>query len=187
MESEFETIASPETLATAADALNLNTDEVASLKGKVTTTAIRGTDDIKITVKRKGADQAIEIANAVAEAYVKRRAEAEESRAAKAIEALDNELLAQDKLVQEHHSELRQIIETNKIKFEENDPSRPIYPADNDTNVLQLDLKKSTFDQAREQFEQASAMLREMKIKQQEARVLLKMPRSPVTIHERAK
>ena len=39
---------------------------------------------------------------------------------------------------------------------------------------------------AKEEYEQARLMYREMSVKQQEQRVLLKIPRTPVTIHERA-
>ena len=53
--------------------------------------------------------------------------------------------------------------------------------------TIELSLIQSQYHQAKEDYEQSRAMLREMKIKQQEARVLLKLPRDPVTLHERAK
>ena len=52
---------------------------------------------------------------------------------------------------------------------------------------IDLSLRQEKYTHAKEAYEQSRAMLREMKIKQQEARVLLKMPRNPVTIHQRAK
>ena len=55
----------------------------------------------------------------------------------------------------------------------------------NDT--VDLSLKQHSYTQAKETYEQSRMMLREMKIKQQEARVLLKMPRDPITLHERPK
>ena len=51
--------------------------------------------------------------------------------------------------------------------------------------TIDLSLKQSQYNQAKEAYEQSRAMLREMKIKQQEARVLLKMPRDPITLHEK--
>ena len=53
--------------------------------------------------------------------------------------------------------------------------------------TVELSLKQHNYNQAKEDYEQTRDMLREMKIKQQEARLLLKMPKTPVTIHERAK
>ncbi|MFT6239312.1 MAG: hypothetical protein ACJAQT_001391 [Akkermansiaceae bacterium] len=50
-----------------------------------------------------------------------------------------------------------------------------------------LALKQHNYTQGKEAYEQSRSMLREMKIKQQEARVLLKMPRAPITLHERAR
>jgi uncharacterized protein involved in exopolysaccharide biosynthesis len=54
-------------------------------------------------------------------------------------------------------------------------------------NTIDLSLKQNQYNQAKEAYEQSRAMLREMKIRQQEARVLLKMPRDPVTLQEAAK
>lgn len=53
--------------------------------------------------------------------------------------------------------------------------------------TIDLSLRQSQYNQAKEDYEQSRAMLREMKIKQQEARVLLKMPRDPITLHEKPK
>jgi len=50
--------------------------------------------------------------------------------------------------------------------------------------TLQLSLKQHSYNQAKEDYEQSRGMFREMKIKQQEARVLLKMPKTPITSHE---
>ena len=69
-------------------------------------------------------------------------------------------------------------------------------------NLLKQDLKKSKllkeklitpenaqrqYRSAKEEYEQSRLMYREMSVKQQEQRVLLKMPRTPITIHELAK
>jgi len=54
-------------------------------------------------------------------------------------------------------------------------------------DTVALSLKQNAYNQAKETYEQSRNMLREMKIKQQEARVLLKMPRDPITLHEKPK
>lgn len=50
-------------------------------------------------------------------------------------------------------------------------------------NTVDLSLKQHQYNQAKEAYEQARDMYREMKIKQQESRVMFKMPRTPITIH----
>ena len=189
MESEFETITSPETLANAAETLNLTSEETASLREKVTTEPMRGTDFIKITVKHEDADRAIKIANAVAEAYVQRRAKTEESRAARALEVLDNELVAQDELVQKYLQEFRTAAETNSVKVSSSSfgPTTFELQTEEPNDPVEVSLRMSRVTQAKENYEQAGALLHEMKIKQQEARVLLKMPLEPVNMYEIAK
>lgn len=59
---------------------------------------------------------------------------------------------------------------------------------DNKQNItVELSLKQHNYNQAKEDYEQSRDMFREMKVKQQEARVLLKMPKTPITIHEKPK
>ncbi|MEJ6580748.1 MAG: polysaccharide biosynthesis tyrosine autokinase [Akkermansiaceae bacterium] len=53
--------------------------------------------------------------------------------------------------------------------------------------TVELSLKQHNYNSAKEEYEQSRDMYREMKIKQQEARVLLKMPKTPITWHERPK
>ena len=50
-----------------------------------------------------------------------------------------------------------------------------------------LSMRQHKYNSVREEYDQARDLHREMKLQQQEQRVLLRMPRSPVTIHERAK
>ncbi len=52
---------------------------------------------------------------------------------------------------------------------------------------VDLSMRQHQYNIAKEEYEQARLMYREMSAKQQEQRVLLKMPRTPVTIHESAK
>ncbi len=318
MQNEFETIVAPETLRRAAKKAQLPTlwgmemeDVISNLKGIVETTPRRGTDFIEINVRHAKASDAKAIAGAVAEAYIERRKSTEEERAQKALDALDNELIAQSDLVQDHRKELTVLIQQYGIPYFDGGHSNPLgmseqqmfqnarqklanfetqadqieiqikklfdltneelisYAAgldlpqnqvtdyanqnraaldrqldlsaqglgarhpdmvamdqravsamkkaheevvslravlqtklelvqrqvlkmremvdDRKEDAITLSLKQSNYTQAKEQYEQARAMLREMKIKQQEARVLLKMPRDPITFHERAK
>ncbi|MDB4393593.1 hypothetical protein N9Z74_01420, partial [bacterium] len=60
-------------------------------------------------------------------------------------------------------------------------------PKSKKRDAVDRSLHQESYFQAKEGYEQSRAMLREMQIKQQKARTLLKMPRSPVTIHESAK
>ena len=177
-ENEYEFIVSKETLAAAADLLGIEkSQQPAAIKlmdENVTTSAVRGTDFITITAKYPDPQQAINTANAIAEAYVQRRAESENRRAQRAIEALDEELLFQQEKVTDHQTDLQILIEAN---------GHPPFSGD---DTVDLSLKQHHYTQAKETYEQARGMLREMKIKQQEARALLKIPRQPVTIHERA-
>lgn len=52
-------------------------------------------------------------------------------------------------------------------------------------NTIQLSLKQNKYTQAKNQYEQARAMLNEMKRKQQETRVTLQMPMTPLIIRQR--
>jgi hypothetical protein len=51
-------------------------------------------------------------------------------------------------------------------------------------DAISLSLKQTNYTQAREQYEQARGILREIKKEYTEARILLKMPRDPVTIRQ---
>ncbi|MDB4809394.1 polysaccharide biosynthesis tyrosine autokinase [bacterium] len=318
MQNEFETIIAPETLVLAARKAKLETlwamsmDEVIiNLKNMVETVPRRGTDFIEIKVRHSKASDAKAVAVAVAEAYIERRKSTEEERALKALDALDNELIAQSDLVQDHRKELTVLIQQYGIPYVEGGRSnlmgmseqsmfqsarqklanfetqadqieiqiKKLFDLSNEElisyaagldlplnqvtayanqnraaldtkldlaaqglgakhpdmvtmdqraasamkkaheevvslravlqtklelverqvikmremvdnrkeDAISLSLKQSTYTQAKEQYEQARAMLSSMKIKQQMARVLLKMPRDPITLHERPK
>jgi capsular exopolysaccharide synthesis family protein len=58
---------------------------------------------------------------------------------------------------------------------------------DRKEDAITLSLKQTNYTQAKEQYEQARGMLREMKFKHSEAEILLKMPRDPITLHETPK
>ena len=52
--------------------------------------------------------------------------------------------------------------------------------------TVDLSMRQHEYNSLKDEYEQARDLLRQMKIQQQEQRVLLKMPRTPITIHEAA-
>ena len=316
MENEFETIKAAETLKLAAEELNLvarwnnkDMDEVVSiLQGIVQTVPRRGTDFIEIKVRHAKPNDAKQIADHVAKAYIKRRRETEVNRAERSLVALDGELIAQKDLVEDYRKSLtvliqqygipyfgngagdalgstenamlrnakqrladfeterdqieitiKNLIETSdddliryalgldlpesqvthyytqhrdaedqkntmlaqglgehhpdlvamdersrsaldnahkeavslktvlrtKLELIERQVERMAGTVDTTRDgAVDLSLQQNAYNQAKESYEQSRDLLREMKIKQQEARVLLKMPREPITLHE---
>ncbi|MDA7622121.1 polysaccharide biosynthesis tyrosine autokinase, partial [bacterium] len=53
--------------------------------------------------------------------------------------------------------------------------------------TVDLSMRQHQYNSAKEEYEQSRMMYREMSVKQQQQRVLLKMPRTPITLHERPK
>ena len=51
-------------------------------------------------------------------------------------------------------------------------------------DTIELSLKQHTYNQAKEVYQQSRMLLRGMKFKQTEARILLKMPRDPITVRQ---
>lgn len=193
MESEYDISISEEALTIAANALSIDTDQKSAaltlLKKRVKARPIRGTDYIEITAKDKDPAQAVKIANAVAEAYVQQRAALENSRAQRTLKALDEELDQQAQLVVDHRKDLETFMDHLKLSFPLDEKTFPLLedtPSQPDTDSIQYAINQSTYLEEIESFTQSRAMLREMKIKQEEARILLKMPRNPVTIHQKA-
>lgn len=164
MESQYETAISNETLVIATQLLGIQENHQRAalllMKKNVEEKPVRGTDFIAITAKYPDHDEAVRVANAVAEAYLQRRTSVENSRTNTALKALDDEVDRQQNEVTVYQNDL-------KVSGPGQDP-------------ISHALKQETYEQAR-------ALLREMKIKQKEVRVLLKMPHQPITIHQRAK
>lgn len=124
MENEFETIVAPETLAQAAEQIDLATrwemekDEVVDvLRGIVKTSPRRGTDFIEIVVRHSNQEDAKEIAEAIASAYIGRRNSEELKRARKALEVLDQELQKAGDTVQNHRKALTVLIQQYGIPY----------------------------------------------------------------------
>lgn len=195
MESEFETIESEETLNMAANALGIENGHrrkaLILMKKNMEAKPLRGTDFIEITVKDQDPAQAVKIANAIAEAYAQRRASAESDRFKRALEALDGELLAQEELVNDYRKDLEFFLTEYNLEFPADNQTFPKpddLPHDEIGGTVDLSLQQHTYNQAVETFTQSHAMLREMKIKQEEVRILLNgAPPQPITIHKVAK
>ena len=103
MESEFETILSPQTLTAAIKAIELDTrwnlseeETLKALKTMLSSHPRRGTDFIEIKTRSHNEDDAHDIADAVADSYIARRAASQQQRAQAALEALDTELQNQE-------------------------------------------------------------------------------------------
>jgi hypothetical protein len=196
MENEFEAILSKETLTMAAESLGISEDErdeaLILMKKSIVTAPVRGSDFIEIIVKDQDPKKAAKVANAVAEAYAQNRAASANDRSKRALKALDEELNHQRELVAEHRADLEAILQRYDLEFPSDNKSFPepnelqINDLDELDGTVDLSLRQNSYNQALETFTQSREMLREMKIKQDEARILLKVPFEPITIHQRA-
>jgi uncharacterized protein involved in exopolysaccharide biosynthesis len=118
-DNPFETIASPETLRMALSHLRGETEEnptitasdIETLKNKITAKPRRGTDFIEITVKDESRGDAIRLANAVATAFIERFNQIQAERNQRILGAVDEEVQAQEDMVQDHRKELTVLIQ----------------------------------------------------------------------------
>jgi len=164
-------------------------ENVRLLKKITTITPHEGTDFIDIIVKHSPREEAIRLANAIAQVGVERGATIQKNRAQRAIDALDEELTNQRMEVANHLNDLKLLMTEYKVPFPSDQKSFPLpkdLPTEPNPDVIDLSIRQHIYIQAKETYEQSQAMLNEMKIKQQETRTLLKMPRTPVTIHKHA-
>jgi capsular polysaccharide biosynthesis protein len=192
IESPTEKFLSAETLKLVIQKTDLfpNLDQGIRYLKKVTTAVPRkGTDFIDITVKHQPKEQAILLANTIAQVAAEHQKETEINRAGRALEALDEELDHQEILVADHRKVLETLMAQYKLPFPSNEkpfPTSKEIPSEPNADTVDLSLRQHTYTQALDSFQQSQAMLREMKIKQNESRTLLKTPRDPITIHQRA-
>jgi len=190
----FETIVSGETLKRALKNLRSDNAEkkaltdgvIESLREKISAKPRRGTDFIEITAKHESKDEAIRIANAVAQAFLQRQNDIDRDRAKRALAALDEELEAQEVLVKKSRSELTPLIGSYGIPQFSGDQSAITPTQETSDRVLTTAFPDKEYKQAKEAYDQSRIMLREMIIKQKEARRLLLTPPSSVTLHEPA-
>ena len=214
-----------------------------NIQKNLVVTQIPETDMARITLHSDDPDQAKKIINEIISSYINQRKTAEEERAQKDLDALDDELIAQSDLVQDYRKELTVLIQqygipyfdggsagnrlglseqamlrTSREKLANLENELALLRAKNESlekdkveqaklipqlkvlekqvlkmreiaddrkgDAISLSLKQTNYTQAKEQYEQARGMLRGMKFKQSEARILLKMPRDPITVRQ---
>ena len=115
----FNFILAPETLRMALEQLQRETVEnpiitasdIESLAKNLQAEPRRGTDFIEITVKDESRENAVRLANAVARAFIERFNQAHSERNQRILEALDEEVLGQEDLIQENRKELIVLIQ----------------------------------------------------------------------------
>lgn len=224
----------------AATGLKLDPNDV---RAALTVEAIPGTDMARITATSDQPGQAKDIVNKIMVTYLDTRRGIERNQSERALEALDNELIAQSDLVQDHRKDLTVLIQQYGIPFfedvqnplgetelemfaasrkrlldlqiesallkaklraiEENKAEREMLMPqieileyqiaalseivdDRQGDTVDLSLKQHTYTQAKESYLQARSMLRDMKTRQQEARVALKMPLDAIIVRQQA-
>ncbi|MDA7540179.1 leucine-rich repeat protein [Akkermansiaceae bacterium] len=88
-----------------------------------------------------------------------------------------NEALERDEVEQNKIIPQLEVLEKQVLKMREMVAARQ-------EDAIRLSLKQTNYTQAKEQYEQARGMLREMKFKHSEATILLKMPRVLITVRQ---
>ncbi|MGJ8695441.1 MAG: GumC family protein [Verrucomicrobiaceae bacterium] len=133
MENEFESIIAPQTLSEAAVAIDLESrwdldleGSVDVLKKIVQAVPRRGTDFIEISVRHANSEDAKDIAEAIADAYINRRNRTEHNRAKEALDALDEELQRHGDVVQEKRKALTVLIQQYGIPYFDGRSSSPV-------------------------------------------------------------
>lgn len=159
MENEFETIVAPQTLQEAAEALGLpgrwemDLDEVVTvLKGIVKTTPKPGTDFIEISVRHANAEDAKDISEMIADAYIARRNRTEKDRAEKSLRTLDDELQRHGDLVQERRTALTVLIQQYGIPYFDGRSASPV-GLNEEEMYRRASAKLDTLEQNRDQLE----------------------------------
>ena len=219
---------------------DINLDNV---QKNLVVTQIPGTDMASITLHSDDPDQAKKIIEAIIISYIKQRRTMEEDRAKRALDALDNEAMEQEDLVQDYRKELtvliqqygipyfddgsagnhlgvseKAIFQSARAKLADLETELALLSAKNEAlqrdgveqaklisqlqvlekqvpkmrqivvnrkeDAITLSLKQTNYTQAKEQYEQARGMLREMKKQHSEATILLKTPRVLITVRQ---
>jgi len=121
-QTQFRIIESKETLKKVIDDLGLTqkwgqNDEEAynQLKGSLETNEVRGTELIKIIVYRQDAEEAAQLANAIADSYQARRKQMERSRVELSLSALDQQLDGQKDTVEQARQRMLELVEKYQL------------------------------------------------------------------------
>jgi hypothetical protein len=217
--------------------------DLTEIQKGINVTRIEGTDMASITATTVGSLSGKKIVDSIIQAYLETRKNIEFEMSQKTLDALDNELIAQSDLVQDHRKELTVLIQQYGIPYFVDHTPNPLGQAEvemftqarkelaeletkaaltranldlpdqdeatrkkfgdqiellelqiralskitdeRQDDTIHLSLKQSNYTQAKNQYEQARAMLNEMKQKQQETRVALQIPMTPLIIRQR--
>lgn len=203
MEIYIEDLLSNHTLKSTSNDLRLSqrwdlSSEIAfkQLKTIVSAKHQRDTDFIEIKVGSDVQEDAQNLANAVADHYVHRINFNNKERAKKAIKALDTELASQEKEVLLKKKYLVSWIGSYGIPFFEGRDATeqkerpPVTHRSGKKGIpkieeaIRLGTYQETLKTATQEYEQARDLLREMKLRQVEQRMILKNPPPLVTRHE---
>lgn len=179
MENEFAKILSPQTIALAARefGLPLSSDQTDPVVDSLTLSPVRGTDFIRITAKDDDPERAAQIANAIAHAYAKRRADSLNEEIRVALQDLEAKITLQEALVQQTQ---------RNLEAPDEEPIQP-KPEQNDLDqdrLIDRSFQKYQASLAEQRYEEARHLLLEIKHNQKTARAFLRNPRAPVTLHQ---
>ncbi|MFN0125710.1 MAG: hypothetical protein ACKV19_03365 [Verrucomicrobiales bacterium] len=187
--TEFEIITSNDTLAQVIKKRNLvDRWKVADLDAAYTklermveASNEAGTDLVKIEVRSADKQEAAELANDVAEAYIHRRKEIEKERVQLAFETLSHTRQAQEQEVERARSEMLEVAKELGITDLEAF-TRDSYRRGTEADGALDAAKFARYQQARDQYSMAQEIYKRMVDEQERARVVNLMPRQPVTV-----
>jgi len=176
--SEREIITAKETLDHVIDKLgllkkwDLGSDKNAAysrLKSMVEADEDRKTNLVRIVVYSTDKVEAKELANAIAEAYLKRRYCLEQQRIDRSLAALDSTRNAQELTVKRAYATLQELIERHQLH-----DLRPLHPYRGHVE----------YQQAKDEFALQFEILQKVMQQQERARTIKLTPKQPATIHE---
>ena len=166
----IEILSSPKILNSASAKCGVDPNLI---KSSLQVVARRGTDFIEVTAFHDNLATAEKIIIAVVETFAANESAHERARADRALEALDGELETHGELVTQRKGAIDDFLKLHGPLFGKKD-------------LLYDSQQQRDYNSRKDEYEQARELLRQMKIQQQEQRVLLKMPRTPITIHQAA-
>ncbi len=242
--NEIASLSMGEVIKLAAHLTGLETRglKMEDIKNSIQVDEIAGTDMARITVHSADARDPKDTVNGIIEAYIQIRRENQSSITERALDALDEQIMAQSDLGQDRRKDMMVLIQQYGIPFFEESASplgktelemfsesrKRLSTMENERDLLQakikvlkenkgaqeelalqlkvldaqiealgetvddrqgdtvdLALKQHTYIQAKEAYLQSRDMLRDMKIRREEARVALRMPINPLIIRQK--
>ena len=185
-----EEILSTDTLSSAIKFLKFGLpgteEEIASFKSQLEVSQAEGPEFIEITAKNSSQDQAIQMANAVVDAYLDRQTDVAREHTEKAINSLDEEIISQLKQNQKDWAAFVGICKQLGYQgpfFKTKPPELQDLAKEHreQANPLQHD-----FAQTKKTFMESHALLRDLRLKRQSLREAFKTPKIYLSIHKQA-